>query len=411
MPIVYYEENRGAEDDMKTYYWRGKTHSGKAVRGALQAADRSSALVQLQHQGIESAHTFSLPRLQLQRLPSETQVTLFIRQLSTLLSAGLTLSRALEGSIQGLPQGPLRTLTESMLQELQQGQPFSTILSNRPTLFDPFLVHLIRSGEQSSQLPLLLQRAAEHRERIRTLKRQSWKAVAYPAGVLLFTITITLFLLLQVVPQFESLFQSLGGALPPLTQHLLNLAHLLQSHVSAILSTLLLTPLLLYLAYQTLTPLRRFLDHALLQTPLIGITLQEVMIARIGRTLSILHRAAIPLHTALLSSAEMTSLVPVKQAIQQTHDAIHQGASLSSAMQQHKLFPPIAIQMVHAGEQSGELGQMLERLAIYYENEIEHRIEQFTTLLEPLLITLMGALVGVLAIALYQPIFQMGQHL
>lgn len=394
---------------MKHYYWRGTAPSGNRVRGTLHAADRSSALQQLEAQRITTPRLIPLP--QWEKRPSETQITLLVRQLSTLLSSGLTLTRSLEGTIQGLPPSPLRHLGSEMLQELQQGSPFSTVVANRPKLFDPFLVHLVHSGEQSSQLPLLLERAAEHRERMRLLKRQSWKAASYPLGVLLFTLGISLFLLLQVVPQFEVMFQNLGGELPPLTQKLLGFTHLLQQNSPAILALLLLLPTLLYLTYRTLPPVQQQIDQLLLRLPLIGTTLQEVMVARLSRTLAILQQAAVPLHTGLESALAMTQLTPFRHAIRSVERALHQGSSLSKAVEQHQLFPPIAIQMVQAGEESGELSQMLERLANYYEAEVEHRIQQLTTLLEPLLILLIGGLVAVLAIALYQPIFEMGRHL
>ena len=394
---------------MKLYYWRGNHPTGKSLRGALQASDRSTAIAQLQAQQIDSIRMVALPLFT--RSPTETQITLLIRQLATLLESGLTLARALEGVAQGTHDRALRPLIQSMLDELHQGTPFSTILAARPTLFDPFLIHLVRSGEQSSQLPLLLERAAAYREQLRTLKRQSWKAVSYPLGVLLLTLSITLFLFLQVVPQFESLFNSLGGTLPPLTQHLLSLSHTLQNHAVPILLTLVLTPALLLFSYRNLPPLQRRVDQLMLRFPLLGTTLREILVARIGRTLTILQQAAIPLHHGLESAIEMTPLIPFKEAIQQVNHAVHQGTPLSTALQQQQLFPPIAIQMIHAGEESGELAEMLERLASYYESEVEHRIQQLTTLLEPLLILIIGGLVATLAIALYQPIFQMGQHL
>lgn len=394
---------------MKLYYWRGNHSSGKSLRGSLQASDRSSALAQLQSQQIDSIRMVALPLSNNQ--PTETQITLLIRQLSTLLSSGLTLTRALEGIRHGVTDRALGTLIQLMLDELHQGKSFSVILATRPTLFDPFLIHLARSGEQSSQLPLLLERAAAYREQIRTLKRQTWKAVAYPLGVLLLTLLITLFLFLQVVPQFESLFSNLGGTLPPLTQHLLSITHALQQHAAAILVALLLPPALLLFGYRSSPALQQVVDQLLLRLPLIGTTLREILVARIGRTLAILQQAAIPLHHGLESAIEMTPLIPFKIAITQVNHAIHQGTPLSSALQQQQLFPPIAVQMIHAGEESGQLSEMLDRLATYYEAEVEQRIEQLTALLEPALILIIGGLVGTLAIALYQPIFQMGQHL
>lgn len=396
---------------MKRYYWRGSESSGKAVRGSLQAADRNDAVAQLASQGIEPQQLLALPTLLLQRPPSGTEITLLIRQLATLLQSGLTLDRALQGTIAGMTSAPLRILTQQMLDELQQGDPLSTILERRPQQFDRFLCHLIRSGEQSSQLPQLLLQAADHRERQRTMRRQLWKASAYPLGVLTFSLLITLFLLLQVVPQFEVMFRNLGGALPLLTQQLLNTTHWLQQHALQLLTAVALLPLSLYFGYQKIPRFHHLMDRLLLQIPLIGSTLQELTIARTARTLATLQQAATPLHQGLQHTQEMTTLYPLQEVLQQLHQRVLEGTPLSQAAMQSPLFPPIAIQMIHAGEESGELTTMLARLADYYEGEVEHRLQQLTTWLEPLLILLIGGIVATIAIALYQPIFQMGQQL
>ena len=371
--------------------------------------NRANAQQQLRTLGVNRPRLIPLPD---QLFPiSETQITLLIRQLSTLLSSRLTLARALEGIIRGLPESRLREVAGDMLLELQQGTPFSEIVAGRPQYFDPFLTHLIQSGEHASQLPTLLARGAEYRERSRTLKHQAWKALSYPLGVFLFTITISLFLLLQVVPQFEILFHNMGADLPLLTKRILDSAHFMQDNLTAAsiaLSILILSPLLLY----RLLPHFQFgVDRLLLSLPVVGTTLREIMVARLGRTLATLQEAAIPIHTGLDTSARMTGNLVLREAIIKIHQNIVQGVTLSQALGKQQLFPPIAVQMVRAGEESGQLADMLGRLAEYYEDEVEQRIQQLTTLLEPLLILLIGGMVGVLAVALYQPIFQLGHHL
>lgn len=393
---------------MARYYWRGVRQSGGAVQGQLRAGSRSQATEKLIAMGI--VHNYLLPLPDLQPSISSTQITLLIRQLSTLLSSGLTLARSLEGIIQGLADGPLRTLSRDMLLELQQGFTFSRILAQRPEYFDPFLVHLIESGESTGKLSTLLARAAEYRERTRALKRQLWKALSYPLGVLIFTLAISIFLLLQVVPQFEILFNNLGGALPPLTKHILDAAHFLDQNLIVLLLSLLLLVISITTLYRVLPRFKLMIDQFILSIPLLGTTINEVMVARLSRTLATLQEAAIPIHIGLDTSTRMTHNLSLRRAIQNTHDLVLQGVTLSTALATDKLFPPVAIQMIKAGEESGEMSQMLNRLALYYEDEIEHRIEQLTTVLEPLLILLIGGMVGVLAVALYQPIFQIGHH-
>ncbi len=393
---------------MGSYYWRGHRESGGAVRGQLHASNRADATTQLSAAGIHHTRLIAMPEWP--QSISADQITLLLRQLSTLLSAGLTLARALEGVRNSIHHRPLLQLIDAMIQELRQGVPFSQILAARPRLFDPFLIHLIRAGEQSGQLSALLARAASYREQSQKLKRQTWRALSYPLGVFLFTLLIALFLLLQVVPQFEALFLNLGGALPPLTQNLLSTTHFLQSHLTGILSATAATLLTLGTLYRFHAPTRLLSDRLILSLPLLGRTLQEVMIARFSRTLATLQAAAIPLHSSLQSTPKMTPLIPFQHAIQALHREVSRGIPLSQALQQNTLFPPIAAQMIHAGEESGQLAEMLGRLADYYQERVEQRLTQLTTLLEPLLILLIGGMVGILAVALYQPIFQIGHH-
>ncbi len=394
---------------MTLYYWRGVSEAGIAVRGQLRATSRNGAREQLRLRRVTTPRLVPLPE-QLFSI-SSTQITLFIRQLATLLSSGLTLSRALEGIIQGLSDSQPRRLAEDMALELQQGAPFSEIVAARPQYFDPFLIHLVQSGEHAGQLPLLLARGAEHRERSRALKRQAWKALSYPLGVFLFTLTISLFLLLQVVPQFEVLFHNLGGELPLLTRRILGSAHFLQDNLATVMLSITLSLLLPLLLYRISTPFRTGVDRLLLSFPIVGTTLREVMVARLSRTLATLQETAIPIHMGLTTSARMTNNLVIRKAINIVRQEITQGVTLSRALAEQQLFPPIAVQMVRAGEESGQLAHMLGRLADYYEEEVEHRIQQLTTMLEPLLILLIGGMVGVLAVALYQPIFQLGHHL
>ncbi len=394
---------------MYRYFWLGIGGDGHWRRGVVQATGRRGAREQLQHQSI--ARPLLLPLSSPSPRIGPVEVTLLIRQLATLLQSGVPLARALEGMVASQPGTPTARLCDEILRQLHQGDPLSTILAQRPALFDRFLIHLVHSGEHSSQLPRLLQQAADHRERSQAIRRQGWRAVTYPLGVLLFSITLSLFLLLQVVPQFETLFHTLDGELPALTQTTLALAHSLQQHWLTLLGGVGVGGALLLGGYHTLPTLRLTIDRLLLRLPLIGTTLRELLVARVGRTLATLHRATIPLHTAVQSAREMTALVPFQHGLEQVHHAIAQGVPLSRALEQSRLFPPIAIQMVHAGEESGELAEMMERLADYYEVESNHRIERMTGMLEPLLITLIGGVVGLLAIALYLPIFQMGQQL
>ena len=394
---------------MKRFYWYGSTASGQRGRGTLKADDRHAARQFLREQQIVPYLLFAIPVQQ--AAIKSIEITLFIRQLATLTASGLTLPRALEGIIRGLPNSPLHQLASDILLELEQGNSFSRTLERRPRLFDPFLIHLIQAGEHAGRISQLLTRAAEYRERNHALSQQATKALAYPLTVLLFTLLITSFLLLKIVPQFESLFNNLGGELPGLTQAVLTAAQFLDNHFYLLLLTLITLSASATLLYRGVHSFRLRVDRTLLSLPLVGPTLIEIMVSRLTRTLATLQESGIRIHTALTVSAEMSKSPLFESIIQTIHQSIHEGKTFSQALLEQPLIPPIAVQMVQAGEESSALPHMLSQLANYYEREVEHRIHQLTTLLEPLLILIIGGLIGILAVALYQPIFQIGHQL
>ena len=398
---------------MVNYYWRGTDLTGKVLQGYSSAPNLTKIKETLRQRGVDRVRLFKVPNIQAitaRSIPA-SQITLFIRQLSTLLSSGLNLARALEGIISGISNPQLKKMAEEILLELQNGDSFSKILARRDNYFDNFIIHLISSGESSGNLALLLERAAEHREKNRLLQQKLWKALSYPLGVFVFTLMISLFLLLQVVPQFEILFHNLGGELPPLTKKILDLTHFLKEYLFELLAIVAATVVTAVALYRTNLRVKTITDRILLSLPISGSSIKEVTISRLSRTLSTLQEAAIPLHIGLATAAKMTSNTPLQNAIKNIHASVIKGISLSNAIADETLFPPIAVQMVRAGEESGDLPLMLAHLANYYEKEVEQRISQLTTLIEPLLILLIGGMVGVLAIALYQPIFQIGHHI
>ncbi len=400
---------------MPTYFWRGHLLSKQPARGTLKAANFTEARAELARRKIIRPIlipiAFEFSEIAFSRRISAQEITVLLQQLATLLNSGLTLARALTGILDGLKPSPLRDLVEQIYLEVEQGTPFSQVLAKRRRYFDPFLIHLVEAGETSGQMGTLLNRAAEHRKKSQHLKKQVRKAAIYPVSVFVVALSITAFLLLAVVPQFESLFQNLGGSLPPLTRHLLNLSDALQQNIYLLLISLILSFSIPILLYQKQSKFRIFADHFLLQIPLFGMTFRDVALARLSRTLATLQEAAVPIHVGLATSANMIPNQILQQAIRTARTAVLRGTTLSSALEQRNVFPMIAIQMIRAGEESGKLATMLLNLADYYENEVEQRIQTLTTLIEPTLILLIGGMIGTLTVALYQPIFQAGSLL
>jgi type IV pilus assembly protein PilC len=396
-----------------TFHWQGRDARGVVQRGAMTAPTRAAAKAQLMRQGLREL------RVQRQREPLRLwrgglkahDVALFTRQLATMLKAGLPLVQGFELTAQSLEAGILRERVLQLRDAVATGDPFSTALRRHPRDFDELYCNLVAAGEASGTLDVLLERLARHLEQAEALKAKVSKALRYPLIVLTVALGVTALLLVKVVPAFAATFADLGAELPALTQYVLRLSNWARAWWPVLVGVSFAATLLLRTARQRSRRFREWGERRLLQVPALGGVVKLAALARFCRTLATTFAAGLPLVDALNASAGATGNVVYRAAVLQARSELATGVRLSRTLQQNSVFPPLLVQLVAVGEESGTLDTLLARCADIYEGEADALAETLTALLEPLIMAVLGIVVGGLLLALYLPLFQLGSVL
>ncbi|WP_017253638.1 type II secretion system F family protein [Pseudomonas tolaasii] len=392
------------------YAWEGINRKGRRVAG--QTAGQSLALIkaQLRQQGICPGRVYKkaspLPRFAPPIKPAD--IALFTRQLATLLRAGIPLLQAFDIIREGVDHRLLRELIQNLKQEIASGNNLSAALRKHPRHFDELYCNLIAAGEQAGALETLLERVAIHLEKSQRLKARIKKAMTYPAAVIVVAGVVSTVLLIHVVPQFQSLFAGVDSKLPGFTLSVIALSELLQRAWWMIALGLGGGLFGVRQAFHYSRDLRLRVDAGLLIVPLAGTLLKKSAVARYARTLSTTFAAGVPLVQALDSVAGATGNGMFKQAIERMRHDVSTGMQLHQSMAATGLFPGMAIQMTAIGEESGTLDSMLEKVANHYEADVDNLVDNLTSLMEPLIMVVLGGIVGALVIAMYLPVFQLG---
>lgn len=392
------------------YLWHGIDGQGQVMRGELSAANPALIRARLRKQGITPTRvrrkTRAWSRLG-QRIRAK-EIALFTRQLATLMQAGVPLLQSFDIIAESFEQPLMRQLLASLKRDIEGGASLATALRHHPRHFDALYCNLVDAGEQAGALDTLLERVATHKEKSENLKARIQHAMVYPLAVIAVAVIVSSILLLKVVPQFQSLFAGFDAELPPLTQWVINLSHLLQRHGGLLLAASLLVGVGLIQAYRRSARLRDKVDVGLLRMPLAGPLLQKSAVARYARTLATTFAAGVPLVQALDSVAGTSGNQVFKHAVERIRQQVASGMQLHFAMRASGVFPGMAVQMAAIGEESGTLEHLLEKVATHYESEVDHLVDSLTRLMEPLIMVLLGSIVGALVVAMYLPVFQLG---
>lgn len=343
------------------------------------------------------------------KIPSD-ELTGFTRQLATLTTAGIPLMQGLSILKQNIEKTTLGQLIQKISLHLEKGYPLSTALKQYPMHFNALYCNLVLCGEQSGTLDIMLHRLATYQEKNQSLKRKIRKAMAYPLAVLIIAFSITLLLLLKVVPVFQTVFEGSGTPLPAFTQLLLSISQSLQNHGFIILMISFLCSIFFIQLYRSKKhpAFKQAIQYYVLKIPVLGVLIQQTILARITRTLATTTNAGVPLIESLNTLTYATQNSHYSLLLIKIQQNLKSGQSLHMAMQAFKLFPPMMVQMIKIGECSGTLEMMLDKIATLYEEKTELSIDSLSSLLEPLIMVLLGLIVGGLVIALYLPIFNMG---
>lgn len=398
-------------DNASTMYaWEGINRKGRQVSGQTTGHNPALVKAQLRQQGINPGRVRKKSALLPGLVPpiKSADITLLTRQLATLLKAGIPLLQALDIIAEGFDNRPVRELVQGLKQAIAAGTSLTEALRKQPRYFDELYCNLVGAGEQAGALETLLERVAIHREKSEQLKARIKKAMTYPIAVLVVASLVTGVLLIHVVPQFQSLFAGVDGKLPGFTLQVIALSEFMQQAWWIVALGIVAAALGLRQAYGASTDFRHWVDASLLKAPLAGKLLKKSAVARYARTLSTTFAAGVPLVQALDSVAGAAGSAPFKQAITRMRHDVSTGMQLNQSMLVSGLFPAMAIQMTAIGEESGSLDRMLEKVASHYEDDVDNQVDNLTSLMEPLIMVVLGGIVGALVIAMYLPVFQLG---
>ena len=393
------------------FIWTGTDKRGVRVKGQTRGSNPTLIKADLRKQGItplKIKKQSSLFSQQKKKKITAKDIAVFFRQLATMMSAGVPLVQAFEIIGRGHDNVSMRNLILKIKSEVESGTSLSETLAKHPVYFDELVVNLVNAGEQAGVLEALLDKIAIYKEKTEYLKSKIKKAMFYPAAVIVVAIIVTAILLIFVVPQFEQLFTSFGADLPAFTRLVVNLSEFMQDWWWLVFGGAVGTVVGILQAKKRSRKFSRTFDRVLLKLPIVGTIMHKASIARYARTLSTMFAAGVPLVEALESVAGATGNVVYSDAVLMIRDSVATGQQLQFAMSQTGLFPNMVEQMVAIGEESGALDTMLSKVADFYEQEVDDAVDALSSLLEPLIMSILGILIGGLVVAMYLPIFKLG---
>jgi type IV pilus assembly protein PilC len=397
---------------LDTFLWVGVSARGKRLEGELSGNSIALVKAQLRKQGITPSKVKRKPKplfgIQSVQKITPKDIALVTRQIATMLMAGVPLIQAIEMIGSGSTNKSVAKLMETIGDEVKAGQPLSQALRKHPRYFDDLYCDLVASGEQSGALDKIFDRVALYKEKSEALKSKIKKAMFYPIAVLIVALIVTSILLIFVVPQFQDIFNSFGAQLPAFTLFVIGISEFMQAYWWMILIAIVGFGYAFKEAKLRSLKLRDATDRAILKLPVIGMILNKAAVARYARTLSTTFAAGVPLVDALDSAAGASGNAVYRYAILDIKAEVSSGNQMNWAMRNSKIFPDMVIQMVAIGEESGSLDGMLAKVATIYEQEVDDAVDGLSSLLEPLIMAVLGVLVGGLIVAMYLPIFQLG---
>ncbi len=400
---------------MEVYVWEGRSRNGEIERGELQAANEAAVRTQLRRQQIQAIKIGTKPRDLLKgfKLPQrkkvkEREIVVFTRQFATMIDAGLPLVQCLDilSSQQDNPY--FKEVLLKVKGDVESGSTFAEALRKHPKVFNELFSNLVAAGEAGGILDTILNRLASYIEKTMNLKKKVKGAMVYPCVVMAIALIVVAALLLFVIPIFQKMFADMGGTLPGFTQMVITLSNILRSYF-LVFAGVLVGIFFLFRTYYRTEKGRERVDDALLRIPVIGELIRKVAIAKFTRTLGTMLSSGVPILEALDIVAKTSGNKIIEKAIMKTRVSIGEGKTIADPLAASKIFPPMVVQMISVGESTGALDSMLNKIADFYDDEVDSAVSALTSLLEPMLMVFLGGAIGGLVVAMYLPIFKMAQ--
>lgn len=391
------------------FEWEGKNSSGQKQRGFLTAPNPELVKAKLRRQGIVPTKI----KKKRKEFGSAGKITpsdiaLFARQLTTMMGAGVPMVQSFEIVANGMDNKAMRNMVNGVKAEVESGSNLTNALRKYPDQFDELFCSLTEAGEQSGTLESLLGEIATYKEKSESLKKKIKKALFYPVAVLIVAFVVTAILLVFVVPQFESLFSGMGGDLPAFTRMIVNASEFMQAWWYVLFGGAGLAVWVFGQAKKRSVPFAELLDKLALKAPVFGDIVVKAATARFARTLATMSKAGVPLVEAMESVAGVAGNSVFEKAILKMKDEAATGQRLTASIESSGLFSNMVVQMVSIGEESGSIDDMLAKVADYYEEEVDNAVDAMTSLMEPMIMSFLGVLIGGLVVGMYLPIFKMG---
>jgi len=392
------------------FSYEGVDKKGKKVKGRVLAISEMAARADLRKQGVVAKRLKKESQLFKSGKKITTEdIALFARQLSTMLQAGIPMVQAFDIVGTGHEKPAMQKLILGIKADIEGGTSLHEALGKQPLYFDDLFVNLVEAGEHAGALETLLDKVATYKEKSEALKKKIKKALFYPIAVLVVAVVVTLVLLIFVIPQFKTVFESFGANLPAFTLMVISMSEFIQAQ-GWWMGMLVAGGLYAFFYFKKRSrPMREALDRALLKAPIIGPIMVKAAIARYARTLSTMFAAGVPLVEALTSVAGATGNIVYETATLKIRDEISTGMRLQQSMQNTGLFPNMVVQMIAVGEESGSLDAMSAKVADFFEADVDNAVDAMSSLMEPLIMAVLGVLVGGMVIAMYLPIFKLGE--
>ena len=394
-----------------TYQWQGVNRAGDKCTGQMEARSAAIAKADLRKQGIIANKVVKKRKPLFDKNNKKitgADITVFSRQLATMIEAGIPLVQSFDIVAKGQSNKRMQVLIEAIKTDVETGLTLSESLAKHPAHFNDLFCNLVDAGEKSGSLEIMLDKVATYKEKIETIKKKIKKALTYPMAVMAVAFLVTAGLMIFVVSQFEELFKGFGADLPALTRAVIDLSELFQAYWYIMFSIIGGGIYAFIYAKNHSKKFAEFIDRSILKFPVIGPIIEKSSIARFARTLAITFAAGLPLVDALRSVAGATGNILYAKGTDRIREEISTGTQMQHAMDNTHLFPNMVIQMVAIGEESGALEKMLCKVADFYEEEVDNAVDSLSSLLEPIIMSILGVLVGGMVVAMYLPIFKLG---
>lgn len=395
------------------FEWEGINRKGQKIKGETSGPNAATVKAQLRKQGIQPGKVkkkaTSLFSFGGSKKITSTDITFFTRQMATMMKAGVPLVQSFDIVGDGVDNPAMKTLISDIRDDVSAGNDFASALQKHPKHFDELFCNLIESGEQSGALETMLDKVAVYQEKTEALKAKIKKAMMYPAITLLVASVVTVILLVKVVPTFESMFKSFGSDLPAPTKMVVAISEWTQAYWYYMVAIVIGAVITLKQALDKSPAFKDKFEAGLLKAPVFGDLIMKAAVARFARVLSTTFAAGVPLVEALESVAGAVGNSVYRKAVINVRDEVSQGQQMHFAMKATGVFPNMVVQMTSIGEESGALDAMLSKAADYFEDEVDNAVDNLTSLMEPLVMSFLGVVIGGMIVAMYLPIFEMGK--